>query len=230
MSEIDKKKFSLLLAELKEVTNDFNKLDEISRKLSTCKSTLDRMLLLKETIVSEPISWEENYKNVWASEAEANKNKFPFIQADLIKTSSVLIPGKARSDNNLENWIVLTSTCDIVRNDGRQIRVAPAYHVMKSYKSSNDPEERELYRLLNLASSLKLKRGFPYPNNGTDDDDCLGYYCSIDEVAVLEEENIKFVSQVNSLTIEGWYLFCAIVTRFETKANIEEEIKLRKNI
>jgi hypothetical protein len=117
----------------------------------------------------------------------------------------------------------------ITQNKGRQIRVAPAYLVHRSFKKSEDPAEIERYRLLNTISQLKLKRGFPYPRLESDQEDILGYACLLDEIAVLEREDTGLATVLASLTLEGWHLFGAVMKRLETQANIDEEKRIRQS-
>jgi hypothetical protein len=111
-NELDVNSLAELLRGLEGDAHGFSGLDGITEELSQIKRTEKRMLLLRETLSGPSINWDDVCLNVWKTEEEANQNRFPFLQGDLIKTNRVLRPGHARSTGDLNTWMVLSSTCD----------------------------------------------------------------------------------------------------------------------
>ena len=89
------------------------------------KKIPERAKFLSDLMIRTPIRFEEVKEKVWSIEEEREKNRFPFIQGDIVKTTVVSTLGLPRSQQEIEYWIVLTPSCDIVRKE--YVQVSPLY-------------------------------------------------------------------------------------------------------
>lgn len=185
---------------------------------------------LRECMCSEPVIWSEVKDMVWDSLEEQNQNKFEFIQGDLIISSLVRLPGQAEMTQAHKSWVVISPTCDAIRED--YIRVAPAFEVRESFKNGSE-EEKEYYTNFRYASEMVSIPFFPYiPFKDDDDDDeggFLGYFVDLTIPGFLMGKDKGSAVAHYSLTREGWNLLNMHIQRKMTRATLGDELAFRQS-
>ena len=201
----------------------FTKIRDLLEKL---KSTRNRREFLAPLLLQMPLEWENIKEQVWpGDENTQNKNRFPFLQGDIISTKSVLVPGQARSDHSADYWIVKSIDCDIAR-------VEPYCSLSPLIPMPADPvnQTNELKQKFAAAWGLKSDRSFPVPplRFDTDNEDVIGYIADLSEPGFIQRDDFPLASVVNSLTTTGWILFQNTLHRRASRAvNIGEAFKIR---
>ena len=180
--------------------------------------TSEVMSFLTAECVRPPVLWNDVSTLVWDDSA-ADKNRFPFLQGDVIRTTLVKRPG--HSELSVENslWLVCSPTCDAVR--ARFIRVAPLFRVV------TDAEDSDAKSKLKIACSLASSKRFAIPRFPDDTENVSGYYADFEEPFFVTREDADQAVPLRTLTMRGWHLFSMIVLDGETRANPEEEEKIR---
>ena len=94
------------------------------------------------------------------------------------------------------------------------------------YKAAESPNNK-LYMAFKTALYFKTSQRFPLPSLNSDQANVLGYFADFEEPFFLEDEFKFLATPICSLTISGWHLFNAIIQQLETRANMDEEIRIR---
>jgi hypothetical protein len=183
----------------------------------------DRALFLGSRLLCDPIRFQEAGMRVWGDDLE--KNSFPFLQGDVITTLTVSIIGKSFFANPHNHWFVLTPSCDVVRKNF--IRVAPVY-LIEDFFVEGTPEQRNLYNAFAIGLKVGNHRFFSLPIFPHGGSTILGGVVDLSfDPSFLAREHTALATPITSLTLDGWNIFNALVQEHETRANLEEEEKLR---
>ena len=169
-----------------------------------------------------PKKWVDVGELVWPEKEKREKNKFNFIQGDIIVTTDVAFPGKSPLTQKHQLWIVRTPTCDTIREE--YIRLSPVFPIYYSYKKGAE-EVREEYEQFRLAVSFLSNYLFPIVLEESDKKDDAeapdGYYADLRIPAyILEEKKDQAVVRA-SLSQSGWFLFNGVLQNRETRATTE---------
>lgn len=195
----------------------------IREELKKEEKTKEREKALAPFLVSKPISWEEIKEKVWPNDSQAQeKNKFFFLQGDIIDTSMVLELGVTNSDQEHRLWMVLSPDCDAVR--AKYIQVAK---VLEVNSSEYNEEERKVHKQnYSIATQLKSPHIFPLGKIFSEDDS--SYYAVFKKPFFIDKEDKPYASVVLSLKTEGWHLLNALLQeKFTRSQNIDEAMKIR---
>lgn len=174
--------------------------------------------------IKEAITWEKTKEKIWVTKELQDNNKFPFLQGDIISTGYVSRLAQSRSSISHSSWIVCTPSCDIVRR--KFVRVAPLFQVHQDHREASSPHHA-LYLAFKTALYFTTFQRFFVPPMKEDNVNVLGYFADFEEPYFLEEEFKYSATQKMSLSLIGWHLFNASLQQLETRANMEEEIKIR---
>ena len=200
-----------------------NDILELRNVIKKAKPT-EIITYLRTNLIREPIHWEDVRDKVWQQEEERNKNKFPFLQGDIISSSFVCRLAQSRSTMLHSLWIVCTPSCDIVRK--KFIRVAPLFPVLNDYKEAGSIYNH-IYLTFKTALYLTSFQRFALPSMLHDKPNILGYFSEFEEPFFLEQEFKFSTTPIASLTLKGWHMFNACLQQLETRANMSEEILMR---
>jgi hypothetical protein len=196
-----------------------NRLNKVKKKLP------ERAAFFENIICRDPIHFEKVKDIIWKDPSVQEQNQFPFLQGDIVQTTVVSTLGNPLSVQELDLWLVLTPSCDIVRRE--YIQVTPLFEVKVSNADQTSTEKKILD---SFALGLKFvsSRLFAYPKKLHEDPIVLGYVADLStSPSYIMKKNTGFAVQKASLTLEGWHLLNAVLKENETRANIEEEIKIR---
>jgi len=219
-------RFQKLIDDLAKSCHGSHELIAIKAFLSTdLKKTSEREAFLLPKLAQAAITWDAVKESVWPDPAKREANRFPFLQGDVIGTTTVLALGIAESSQLHDLWLVLSPDCDCVRS--AFVRVAPVFAVHKGSKIDNDRSQR-------LGYSLKLgsPKAFPLPPLPGDDDlDLRGYFADLEEPYFITAQDKALATQYASMTIEGWHLLNGLIQENETRAaDIAEATAIRTHV
>jgi hypothetical protein len=181
---------------------------EIQSTLDRFKNTQQRRNLLAAKMLQDVVCFDKVKNEIWQIDIE--KNRFPFLQGDIVATKSVLVPGQAHSAGEQSLWLVKSADCDIARVEPF-IEVSPLFSI-HSEKSKNSEN-----LMTKWASAWKLSsdRSFPVPplQSDSDDQDLAGYIPDLTSPGFIRREDFPLVSPINSQTKIGWILLKNLLHR-----------------
>jgi hypothetical protein len=189
------------------------------------RKVIERAKFLTDIILRELICFGDVGSTVWLDPETREKNRFPFLQGDVVQTTQVQIVGDPLNSGQHDLWIVATPTCDILRS--RFIRIFPIFLVKDSYQNGSGAE-KNLFHTFALSMKLHSPKFFPLPGLPWDNPSIIGAFADFSSSpAFIERTAIGLAAPLLSLTLMGWHLFNAILQEHETRANMEDEKIIR---
>jgi hypothetical protein len=211
--------FEDLIKLLAAAAHGVEKFSEVRALLQGFSKTQMRVDFLSEYLSQNQILWESVKDHVWPTADLQEKNRYHFIQGDIIGSNLVRSVGSALSGTNHQLWLIVSPDCDCVR--ANYVKVAPVYGVDK-----DDESYKENKNNWSLAFRLSSSKFFPLGNdifeNGFE-----GYYADLSEPYFLHLEDKESVIVHFSMPKEGWHLLNAFLKESETRADISEGEKIR---
>ncbi|MBP9706493.1 MAG: hypothetical protein KBD78_02555 [Oligoflexales bacterium] len=198
---------------------------EIQSILGEFKNTQQRRDLLASKMLQDVINFDNVKDVMWPNENDREKNRFPFLQGDIVATKSVLVPGQAHSASGQSLWLVKSADCDVARVEPF-VEVSPLFPV-RFDKSKNS---EDLMTKWAAAWKLGSDRSFPIPplQCDTDDSDLAGYIADLTSPGFIRREDFPLVSPINSQASVGWILLKNLLHRRYTRAvHMKEAYALR---
>ncbi len=163
-----------------------------------------REACLKHVLYQEPVTWESVKERVWNTDEERDSNCFQFLQGDVVFTSLVIVPGVAETSISQTKWMILAPDCDAVRGDF--VRVAPLFETSDIYSTSLKMKSQKYFPVIFEHERLAADLTTP---------------CYI-------QKQYKAAAIVRAtLTVNGWHLLNAFLQNRETRANVDEAIRVR---
>jgi hypothetical protein len=211
--------------ELGKTIHDDQIFKEIQVILGKFKNTQQRRSLLAPRMLQDVISFDCVKDVMWQSENDREKNRFPFLQGDIVATKSVLVPGQAHSAGEQSLWLVKSADCDIARVEPF-IEVSPLFPVRLDKSKNSD----DLMTKWAAAWKLGSDRSFPVPPLlcDCDDADLAGYIADLTSPGFIRREDFPLVSPINSQAPVGWILLKNLLHRRYTRAvHLKEAYALR---
>jgi len=204
-------KFLQIVKRMRENSHGCKELGELSNLLRGLKKRKKNFIAGR--FVRRSISWDENKeKGVWEDEAQADKNRYWFLQGSIIQSSHVIGPSGIAKH---QNWLVLSPDCDCTRAE--YIVVGK---IRELGESDNDKD------ILGLATALKTHKFFPIPPHG-----------NTEHWGVVEMETPYFLERANYaamtrtshwLSSEAWHILNGVLQLKHTRAlNMSESEVLR---
>lgn len=176
---------------------------------------------LELEFLQEKLDWATLKDKVWGTdEKRKEKNKFKFIQGDILSTTLPLRLATAEStaEEFPKLWLVRSATCDCVRSEF--VAVAPVYRVEKKSESN--------YNEFRSAVFMKAPSRFPLPKTIIEiDQPKIGFYADFSEPYYLQKKDIESVVVLKSLTFNAWNFLSALLVSYEGRADAREERLLR---
>ena len=217
-------KFAKIIENLAKTSHGSESLRELRTFLSTdVKKTRNRETFLAKRILRPPIKWLDVKDQVWESEEERLSNQYAFLQGDVVE--SRLVKGLEGGPVDHDRWMVLSADCDSART--RYVRVAPVYPVLLK-----DPTDSQA--TLNYTAAMKLQnsRMFAIPPLPSDDPSQVrGYWIDLVTPHYFDfganDLARELVTQLASLTIPYWHVLNALLIDIQTRANLDEGLRLR---
>lgn len=208
MSQDDE--YDRILSRIKTTAHGSRDLRDFSTFLVSLKKK--KRELLAQKLMQEAIPWEVNKeRNTWATEEEARKNQYWFLQGYLIDSAHVIGP---RGVESHRRWLVLSVDCDCVRS--------PYVFLGKLVAVDDSQESKEK---LALASAFKSPRLFPVPPFENAGSWCIA---DLETPYFIEREHIPLSTSLASLTIDGWHILnAALQERYTRSINDAESEHLR---
>lgn len=202
--------------------------DFISSTLNKAKKKVpQRVDFLSPLLVTNPILFEDVKDKVWSNQEDRENNQYPFLQGDVVKTTTVLRLSESLSVNQHDLWLVITPSCDIVRKNF--IQVVPLYKVYQGDLKS-DPQSKQRFDMFALGLKLATPRAFSIPRLPSWDLDVLGAVAMFDSLpSFIEKSDKGLAAPQASLTLYGWHLLNAFLQEFQTRANMFDELKIRSH-
>jgi hypothetical protein len=215
------KQFAAIVAEMATHAHGSQKLPVLRQLLKTKLDNTKRREFLAPRLVRDAILWAEKKDAQWETDELRNKNKFPFLQGDIISTTMVLALGSSESTQTHGLWMVMSPDCDCVR--GEYVRVAPVFPVAKDETSS--PE----FAKLNVAFTLNSPKYFPLPPNIIPNSgDLAGHFADFVTPYFLRRGDVGAAAQVASLQTDAWHILNAVLQDVTTRAlDLAEALSLR---
>lgn len=214
-------RFNDIVAKLAKSSHGSAALAEVKKFLGEAlTSTARRASFILPKLLQQAVIWQDVKDFVWQNEDIREKNKFPFLQGDVINTRMVLRLGDAEASQEHSNWLVLSPDCDCVRS--RFIRVAPVLPVY------NDSKAKQIFGYSLKLSTLKA---FPLPKLPYDaDKELRGHFADFEEPFYIKRESVKLATPYASMTVTGWHILNAIIQEKETRAvDIEKAVTIRSS-
>jgi hypothetical protein len=199
---------------------------------NTLTKLAQREEFLLPRLMQAAIRWPEIKNHVWPESTMQEKNRFPFLQGDVIGTTTVLALGIAEISQKHDCWLVLSPDCDCVR--ASYVRVAPVFAVRNGTADDLEKGEERLehqQRLQRFGHSLSLNtpKAFPLPCLPGDDHSALkGYFADLEIPYYLDKDNKGLATPYASMTVVGWHLLNGLIQHKETRAvDIAEAVAIR---
>lgn len=216
-------RFQKLIDDLAKSCHGSTELKALKAFLSNdLTKTPQREAFLFPKLVQAAITWDAVRDAVWKDADKREANRFPFLQGDVIGTTTVLALGMAETTQTHDLWLVLSPDCDCVRS--AYVRVAPVFAVQKDPKADNDRTQR-------LGYSLKLAspKAFPLPPlPGDSDSDLRGYFADLETPYFISADDKWLATPYASMTMAGWHLLNGLIQENETRAaDIAEATAIR---
>jgi len=215
--------FNKLIADLAKSCHGSAELRAVKGFLANdLKKTSQREAFLFPKLVQAAITWDAVKDTVWADAEKREENRFPFLQGDVIGTTTVLALGMAEITQDHDLWLVLSPDCDCVRSS--YVRVAPVFAVKKGPKVDNDRTQRFGYSL-----KLASPKAFPLPPlPGDIDQDLRGYFADLETPYFIAADDKGLATSYASMTMAAWHLLNGLIQENETRAaDIAEATAIR---
>lgn len=182
---------------------------------------------LRQCFYQDPIEWENVKEKIWSTDEEQEKNKFAFMQGDIIKTNRILSLGQSRSNVSHKEWVTCSPTCDISR--GQYIKVAKLFRIdiqdtVKAKKGTPDHNE---FQKLALGAKFSTSKYFPMPPLPLDSPDTYGYYADLVTPYYLEKTDLDFAIPEKSLKLQAWDMLNIFLMQSATRSNSQDEPHIR---
>lgn len=183
---------------------------------------------LKTSFYQDPIEWSKVKDHVWSTEDERLKNKYLFLQGDILKTELVISLGQSRFNQTHDSWLVCSPTCDIARGPD-YVRVAKIFRIDMTDTDKNKigTKEYEGYKKLSLGTKFANTKFFPLPSFPNDLPETFGYYADLETPYYLERDKMSLAIVKHSLKFLSWHFLNIFLMEKDTRSNPSDEPEIR---
>lgn len=185
------------------------------------KATNNREAFLRPRILQPAIKWLDVRESAWGTDEERAANQFSFLQGDLVESR---FGYGLDGITNHSIWMILSPDCDAVR--GRFVRVGVAYPIFKSMTN----EDRWLLKY-KQALAFRNSKLFSVPWHGNHPE-LRGYCVDLESPHYLRfdlADTRELVTQLASLTGDGWHILNSLLQEQTTRASVAEGLHIRNS-
>ena len=189
------------------------------------KKTDKILAYFRTSFFQAPITWVMVKDTLWQDDTQRARNKFHFLQGDIVQTKMTQSLGQSQSSQTHDLWMVLSPSCDVTP-DNAYIRVAKVIRVDVADTAANSAGYEDFQKLVYGAkcSSPKYFPLPPFPSAGVD---TYGYYVDLITPYSIAESDAPLAIVKHSLRFEAWHLLNIFLMQQGTRSNPEDEPKIR---